>query len=49
MGRSFGARLEATVVYYRQEQHIRYQRTQRALQDLHGVSLSQGGIGCSAA
>ena len=44
IGRSFGARLEATVVYYRQEQHIRYQRTQRALRDLHGVSLSQGGI-----
>ena len=44
MGRSFGARMEATVVYYRQEQHIRYQRTQRALRDLHGVSLSQGGI-----
>lgn len=44
MGRTFGARLEATVVYYRQEQHLSYQRTQRALRDLHGVSLSQGGI-----
>ena len=32
------------MVYYRQEQHISYQRTQRAFRDLHGVSLSQGGI-----
>ena len=44
ISRRFGARLEATVVYYRQEQHIRYQRTQRALRDLHGVTFSQGGI-----
>ncbi len=44
MDRMFGARLEATVVYYRQEQHISYQRTERALQDLHGVKISQGGI-----
>ncbi len=44
MGRRFGARLEATVVYYRQQQHLSYARTQQALHDLHGVSLSQGGI-----
>lgn len=44
MGRSFGARLEATVVYYRQEQHMSYVRTQAALQNLHGVEISQGGI-----
>lgn len=44
MERVFGARLEATVVYYRQEQHISYQRTQRTLRDLHGLTLSQGGI-----
>jgi len=44
MQRTFGARLEATVVYYRQEQHISYERTQMTLRDLHGVSLSQGGI-----
>ena len=44
LDRSFGARLEATVVYYRQEQHISYERTQRALRDLHGVEISQGGI-----
>jgi transposase len=36
--------LEATVVYYRQEQHMSYQRTQAALLNLHGVEISQGGI-----
>jgi transposase len=44
MGRSFGARLESTVVYYRQEQHMSYQRTQQALRNLYGVKISQGGI-----
>ena len=44
MGRSFGARLEAIVVYYRQEQHMSYQRTQQALRNLYGVEISQGGI-----
>ena len=44
MDRVFGARLEATVVYYSQEQHISYQRTERTLCDLHGVEISQGGI-----
>lgn len=44
MDRAFGARLEATVVYYRQEQHMSYQRTQAALANLHGVEISQGGI-----
>ena len=44
MGRTFGARLEATVVYYRQEQHMSYVRTQAALRDLHGVKISEGGI-----
>jgi len=44
MMRSFGARLEATVVYLRQEQHLSYQRTQEALQALNGVHLSQGAI-----
>jgi len=42
--RSFGARLETTVVYYRQEQHMSYERTQAAMLNLHGVQLSQGGI-----
>jgi hypothetical protein len=42
--RAFGPRLEATIVYYRQEQHLSYQRTQAALRNLHGVEISQGGI-----
>jgi transposase len=44
MNRRFGARLETTVVYYRQEQHMSYERTQEALWQLHGVKISQGGI-----
>lgn len=44
MDRTFGARLEATVVYYRQEQHMSYKRTQQTLRNLHGVEISQGGI-----
>jgi transposase len=44
MDRAFGARLEATVVYYRQEQHMSYQRTREALLNLHGAEISQGGI-----
>ena len=44
MERRFGARLETSVVYYRQEQHMSYARTQKALWDLHRVEISQGGI-----
>jgi transposase len=44
MERTFGARLEATVVYYRQEQHMSYVRTKSALWNLHGVEISEGGI-----
>lgn len=44
MERSFGARLEGTVVYYRQQQHLSYARTISALHDVHGVEISQGGI-----
>ena len=44
MERTFGARLEATVVYYRQEQHMSYVRTEAALRDMHRVTISQGGI-----
>ena len=44
MDRTFGARLEATVSYYRQEQHISYLRTEATLRELHGVEISQGGI-----
>jgi transposase len=44
MERTFGARLEATVVYYRQEQHMSYVRTKSAFRNLHGVEISEGGI-----
>jgi transposase len=44
MDRRFGSRLETTVVYYRQEQHMSYKRTKIALHDLHGTEISQGGI-----
>jgi transposase len=44
MNRRFGSRLEAMVVYYRQEQHMSYVRTQKAMLDLHQVEISQGGI-----
>jgi len=44
MQRAFGARLEASVVYYRQEQHMSYIRTRAAMRDLHGVEISEGGI-----
>ena len=44
MERSFGSRLEATVVYYRQEQHMSYERTKTTLSDLHGVKLCEGSI-----
>lgn len=44
MERSFGARLETTVTYYRQEQHMSYERTEASLLAVHGVEISQGGI-----
>lgn len=44
--RTFGPRLEATVVYLQQQQHLSYERTTQALQDLFGVTLSEGGQAC---
>jgi len=44
MERTFGARLEATVTYYRQEQHMSYERTEASMLAVHGVEISQGGI-----
>jgi transposase len=44
MNRRFGKRLEATVIYYRQEQHMSYERTETTMSVLHGVEISQGGI-----
>ncbi len=42
--RQFGPRLEATVVYLKQTQHLSYQRVVQALHDLGGVALSEGGV-----
>jgi transposase len=44
MNRTFGVRLESTVVYYRQEQHMSYVRTLATLHNLHGLEISQGGV-----
>lgn len=44
--RYFGPRLEATVTYLQHQQHLSYERTQTALTDLFGVSLSEGGQAC---
>ncbi len=44
MERSFGARLEATVVYLRQAQHLSYARTQSLLAGVHGMTISLGGL-----
>ena len=44
MGRRFDAWLEATVAYNQREQHMSYQRTQKAMIDLHAERISQGGI-----
>jgi transposase len=44
MDRQFGARLEALIGYFRQEQHMSYERTQAALRALYGIDISQGGI-----
>lgn len=41
--RHFGPRLEALVTYFKQEQHFSYERLERALQDVFGIDLSQGG------
>lgn len=44
--RRFGPRLEATVVYLQHQQHLSYERTSHCLQDLFGVSVSEGGQAC---
>jgi transposase len=38
----FGPNLEAMVVFYKQTQHLSYQRSVETLRDLHGVTLSEG-------
>jgi transposase len=42
-GRSFGPRLEATVVYLKHEQHLSYERVTQLCHDLFGVVVSEGG------
>jgi transposase len=42
--RLFGPRLEGTVIYYKQEQHMSYERIAETMRDLCGVELSEGGI-----
>ncbi|MCC6188573.1 MAG: IS66 family transposase [Anaerolineales bacterium] len=44
--RQFGPRLEATVTYLQHQQHLSYERTQAAMPDVFGVSLSEGGQAC---
>jgi transposase len=41
---SFGPRLSAVVVYLKHEQHMSYERVRRAMEDLFGVSISEGGL-----
>jgi transposase len=42
-GRNFGPRLEATVAYLHQQQHLSYERLRQTLHELFGVELSEGG------
>lgn len=42
--RLFGPRLEATVIYYKQEQHLSVERIVEVMRELHGVELSEGGV-----
>jgi len=41
--RQFGPRLEGLVTYFHQEHHMGFERTQTVLQDVLGISLSEGG------
>jgi transposase len=42
--RFFGPNLAARVVYYKQTQHLSYERIVATMRDLYGVKLSEGGI-----
>jgi transposase len=44
--RYFGPYLEATVVFYKQTQHLSCERIVHTMRDLHGVALSEGAV-CS--
>jgi transposase len=42
--RYFGPQLEATVIYYKHEQHLSYERIVETLYELQGVTVSEGAI-----
>lgn len=42
--RCFGPTPEATIIYYKQLQHLRYERIVETMRDLHGVTLSEGAV-----
>lgn len=42
--RYFGPNLEATVIFYKQTQHLSYERIVETMRELHGVSLSEGTV-----
>ena len=42
--RCFGPNLEATVIFYKQTQHLSYERIVETMRTLHGVTLSEGAI-----
>lgn len=42
--RCFGPNLEATVIFYKQTQHLSYERIVETMRHLHGVSLSEGAL-----
>jgi len=42
--RCFGPNLEATVIFYKQTQHLSIERIVETMRDLHGVMLSEGAI-----
>ncbi|MGH9847954.1 MAG: IS66 family transposase [Blastocatellia bacterium] len=44
--RVFGPNLEATVIFYKQTQHVSVKRIVETMRDLHGVNLGEGAI-CS--
>ena len=41
--RQFGPRLEGLVTYFHHEHHLGFERTQTVLQDVLGISISEGG------
>lgn len=42
--RCFGPNLEATVLFYKQTQHLSYERIVETMRELHGVNLSEGAV-----